>query len=137
MRIEMEDRIKLKETEFKQELQRSKGIQEMGHEFYPKSKTVKLPKLDFQKFTGDILKWKEFIDCFTGAIDQNPTLSNVDKFNYLKAKLEGEALSSIAGIELTNDNYSVALKILTERFGNRQVCVDAHYNRLVTISPAH
>ena len=71
LRIEMEDRIKLKETEFKQELQRSKGNHQMGDEVSPKLKTVKLRKLDFQKFTGDILKWKKFIDCFTGAFDQN------------------------------------------------------------------
>ena len=97
---------------------------------------VKLPKLDFCKFSGNVLKWKEFYDAFDSAIHQNSTLSDVDKFNYLKAKLEDEALLSIAGLELTSANYGVALNILKERFGDQQRVIDAHYGRLMNIPAA-
>ena len=71
---------------------------------------VKLPKLDFMKFRGELLKWQEFWDCFDSAIHSNPSLSPVDK---LRAKLEGHASEVIAGRALTNENYEEAIKLWT------------------------
>ena len=52
---------------------------------------VKLPKLTFPKFYGNILTWSEFWDSFRSAVDQNMGLNAVDKLNYLRRQLEGEA----------------------------------------------
>ena len=38
-------------------------------------------------------------------------------FNYLKSVLKGSASFVIAGIPLTSENYTVAVKLLHERFG--------------------
>ena len=73
---------------------------------------VKLPKLTFPKFYGNILKWSEFWDSFRSAVDQNTGLNAVDKLNYLRRQLEGEAYGCIAGLELTEANYSVAITLL-------------------------
>ena len=85
------------------------------------------------KFSGKILKWNEFWDCLYGGIDQNTGLSEVDKFNYLKPKLEGEANAAISGLKLTGDNYPVAISLLKESFGDEQIVKEAHYNRLMAI----
>ena len=45
--------------------------------------SVKLPKLNMKKFRGDITTWSTFWDTFESAIDKNPSLSDIDKFNYL------------------------------------------------------
>ena len=64
-----------------------------------KTQSVKLPKLEFMKFNGMVLKWPEFYDAFEAAVDSNLNLSGVDKFNYLCSRLEGDALEVIDGID--------------------------------------
>ena len=60
----------------------------------------------------------------------------MDKFNYLKSKLSGEAKRSIEGLSLTNDNYSVAVDIFVKRFGSPQEIIDALYNKLISLPQA-
>ena len=98
--------------------------------------TIRLPKLELKKFGGHILKWQEFWDSFEATIHKNSSLQPIDKFNYLRAQLEKEALKSIAGLELTNANYDVAINMLKERYGNEQLMIDSHYTHLMDLQPA-
>ena len=43
----------------------------------------------------------------------------VDKFNYLKNQLYGNASEVISGLELTKNNYYVAIDLLKERYGKK------------------
>ena len=95
--------------------------------------TVKLPKLKLTSFRGDKLKFKEFWDCFETTIDQNPTLSRVEKFNYLMSTLGGDAKDTIAGLSISKENYPIAVDMLQERYGNTQTVVNAHYVELINI----
>jgi len=95
--------------------------------------TIKLPKLELQKFNGDVLKWQEFWDSFDASIHRNPNLQPVDKFNYLKVELEGAASAVISGLELTNSNYEVGINLLQERFGRQDLRMDAHYSALMDL----
>ena len=97
---------------------------------------VKLPKIEIVSFNGKKTKWVEFWDSFESTIDKNKRLSEVEKFNYLRGKLEGEAKRTISGLTLSKENYSVAIKILKERFGNIQDAVDLHYSELLNLQPA-
>ena len=58
---------------------------------YAHGAQVKLPKLVFRNFCGDITCWTTFWDSFESAIDQKSGLSEIDKFNYLKSLLEKSA----------------------------------------------
>ena len=98
--------------------------------------TVKLPKLDPKKFDGNILKWTEFWDTFEATIHNNKGLHAVDKFNYLKSQLYGNASEVISGLELTKDNYYVAIDLLKERYGKKQVTVNVHYAKLINLPVA-
>ena len=100
------------------------------------SSCVKLPKIELVSFSGDKTKWIEFWDSFQCAIHNNIKLSNVEKFNYLKSKMVGEARSAIAGLALSSENYPVAVDILKRRFGNPQEIVDLHYNQLINMQSA-
>ena len=73
---------------------------------------IKLPKIEIVKFRGDYTKWQSFKDSFTAAIYSSATLSNIDKFNYLPCYVAGDALNTIEGLSLTNDNYIKALGFL-------------------------
>ena len=143
-KIELEERVKQQEMTTKTEIDRANlylegklslaALEKKEPVIAPSEVTsVKLPKLDFPKFTGDVLKWKEFSESFEAAIDRKTTLTSVDKLNYLKSKLDGDALTVIRGLELTNESYEVAVKLLKERFGDRQVILDAHFSRLTNM----
>ena len=43
-------------------------------------------------------------------------MSNIEKFNYLKTKVSGEAKRAILGLTLSKDDYQIAVDILKERF---------------------
>ena len=114
------------------------------HEFLEKQEerekelatSVKLPKLDMHTFSGDKMKWSEFWDAFESAVHNKKKMSNVEKFNYLRNKVSGEARSAIQGLNLSNENYEVAIGILKERFGNEQEIIDLHYNQMINLYPA-
>ena len=94
---------------------------------------VKLPKLTIQKFNGDLTRWAPFWDAFESAIHNNPSLSDVDRFNYLKSYLESTAADSIAGLTLTSANYAEAISTLKKRFGNTQLIVNKHMDGLLSL----
>ena len=100
------------------------------------STTVKLPKLDMMTFSGDKLRWTEFWDSFECAIHHNKKLSDIEKFNYLKSKVSGEAKSAILGLTLSKENYKIAVEILKDRFGNTQEVIDLHYHKLINLPQA-
>ena len=94
---------------------------------------VKLPKLSLKRFGGDLEKWTTFWDIFESAIHNNPSLSPVDKFNYLKSVVESTAAEAIVGLTLTAANYEEAIAILTRRFGNKQLIVNRHMEILLNV----
>ena len=61
----------------------------------------------------------------------NPSLTNVDKFIYLRSLLDGPALNSITGLPLTELNYKEAIEILTDTFGNKQIIISSHMEILL------
>ena len=93
----------------------------------------KLPKLHINKFSGDVTKFRSFWESFDSAMNKNPTLSAIDKFNYLKALLEGPAVSAIQGLSLSEGNYAAALELLQQRFGRTQQIISAHMEELLKL----
>ena len=63
----------------------------------------------------------------------NDSLSNVDKFTYLRGLLDEPAKSAIDGFALTSDNYLSATKLLQRRFGNKTVVQRAYINELLNV----
>lgn len=101
---------------------------------YKSSETgVKLPKIVIKEFSGDATEWKSFLDHFTAAVDSKDSLTNIEKFTYLKGLLKGTALQAIEGFPLTNQNYVEAMLVLKERFGNPQLIVSSHMNNLIKL----
>ena len=76
------------------------------------NETVKLPNLETSKFHGDPTSWQEFIESFTAAVQNQ--LSNVEKINYWRSFLAGDAQHEKSSLSLTNDNYHEALNLFKE-----------------------
>ncbi|XP_063420794.1 uncharacterized protein LOC134706011 [Mytilus trossulus] len=76
------------------------------------NQTHHLPKLTLHNFSGNIIEWQSFWDSFESAVHMNPNLPDIQKFNYLKSQLGGEASHTIDGFALTNANYKEAINVL-------------------------
>ena len=94
---------------------------------------VRLPKLMIQPFKGELTNWVTFWDSYVVAIHSNSSLSDIEKFNYLRTFLEGPALEAIAGLTLTAANYQEAVEVLKQRFGNKQRIIDKHMEVLLGV----
>ena len=80
-----------------------------------KSVKVKLPKLEISKFNDDVINRQGFWDQFCSAIHENNSISNTDKFSYLKTFLCDSAIATISGLSLSAANYIPAIKLLKGR----------------------
>lgn len=96
---------------------------------------VKLPKLTIQPFGGDLTTWTTFWDSYNAAIHDNGSLSEIEKFNYLRSLLQGPALDVVSGLTLTAANYKEAISVLRKRFGNKQQIVSRHMDILLNVEP--
>ena len=94
----------------------------------------RLPKLVLPTFSGEPLQWQMFWDSFEAAVHSNPHITGVQKFNYLRAQLHGDAAHVIAGFPLSDSNYNHSITLLKERFGQQYKLVDAHMEALLNVS---
>lgn len=101
----------------------------------PAASKVKLPKLTLEKFDGSPTKWLAFWSQFKSTIHDNPSLSDVDKFSYLRSYIEGKAADAIAGMVLIPRNYEQAVEKLQRRFGDTSDIVSRHMRSLLQMPP--
>ena len=94
---------------------------------------ARLPKLTLPTFNGEPLQWETFWDSFDAAVNSNTGLSDVQKFNYLRAQVHGDAARVIAGFPLTDSNYAHSVALLRERFGQTYKLVNAHMEALLNL----
>ena len=74
-----------------------------------------------------------FWDTFESAVHKHPTLSSIDKFNYLNSLSESAAAEAIAVLTLTSANYEEAVATLKRRFGNKQLIVNRYMDLLLNL----
>jgi len=94
------------------------------------AKRVNLPKLSLPRFAGDFLDWMTFNDAFSAAIASDDNLDDVQKFQYLRSQLDGEAARTIAGLPLSSANYMEALSLLEKRYGQPHKIVSSYMKAL-------
>ncbi|XP_038118287.1 uncharacterized protein LOC119769527 [Culex quinquefasciatus] len=84
---------------------------------------------------GNLREWVTFRDTFKSLIHRNSKLTSMDKFTYLQSSLSGPALLEISGIDLSEENYSVAWNALEEEYGNKKLIVKAHLDVILDLEP--
>ena len=52
------------------------------------------------------------------------------------SKLSGEARQAVSGVLLSNENYSLVVELLRERYGDAQIVVNSHYVELTNLKLA-
>ncbi|XP_006815922.1 uncharacterized protein LOC100369222 [Saccoglossus kowalevskii] len=98
--------------------------------YFTAPKTISLPKLQLPTFNGNILQWVSFYDAFKSAVHSDSNLEDVQKFQYLRAQLTGEAARAIEGLQLTDSNYRHAIQILVDRYGQNHKIIAAYMKSL-------
>ena len=97
---------------------------------------MRLPKLQLPSFTELHTEWMSFFDLFRASVDGNNQLSNSEKLKYLKFCLVGDAANNgWSPVTITDANYSIAMKLLHERYENKRCIVEVHLNAIWTQSP--
>lgn len=82
---------------------------------------IQLPKINLPTFNGDQLQWEGFRDLFKSLVHDVEGLAPIQKLQYLKANLSGDAAGVIANIEVSAQEYALAWDKLVVRYDNRRV----------------
>lgn len=90
-----------------------------------KTLQIRLPKLELPHFSGDMQEWTTFKNVFECAMDGSeiPTLQ---RLQYLKSSLRGEAAGLVSSLLITEENYNKAFDILKNRYENQTMVVNFH-----------
>ncbi|GFU30074.1 uncharacterized protein TNCV_3262811 [Trichonephila clavipes] len=86
---------------------------------------VRLPKLNIPVFWGKFEDWINFKDLFVTAVHSQTSLSNIQKFQYLKGLLLDEPASLIKYILSSNESYEEAWGKLIDRYDKKKQIVYA------------
>lgn len=92
---------------------------------------TKLPKINIPTFSGNYRDWSYFKDMFTSLVEDDTTLSDIQKHHYLRTSLKGEADQLVRHFDITAANYSHAWKCLINRYSNPRIIVNTILNRLL------
>lgn len=97
---------------------------------------VNLLRLNLPIFAGKFENWLTFHDEFVTLIHNNATLTNMQKFHYLRSSLKEEPLKLIQNYEMSNDNYLIAWNLLIQRYQRKRHIVNCHINALFDLPTA-
>lgn len=91
----------------------------------------KLQPIQIPVFRGNFREWKSFIDLFTNIIHNNRHIVDVIKMQYLLNYVDGDAKRIISHLQLSPQNYHLALQLLQERFNNNRRIITAYINNML------
>ncbi|CAG5022255.1 unnamed protein product [Parnassius apollo] len=91
------------------------------------------PQMDIPVFVGNYHQWTSFKDLFTETIHNNPSLSNAQKMQFLKVKVQGEAARLLQHLPISTEKYNICWEILNHRYNNKKLIFTSHINSLLNI----
>lgn len=94
-----------------------------------------LPRISLPVFAGEVGEWPEFYALFSSLVDGDDTLSTVNKFQYLRTSLRGDALAVISGLALVPENYPLAIEALKSRYQNKRRLANIYLGNITSFSP--
>ncbi|GFW01667.1 uncharacterized protein TNCV_4085821 [Trichonephila clavipes] len=86
--------------------------------------SIRLPKLSIPQFNGQFKDWINFKDLFVSTVHSQVSISNVEKFQYLKGLLTNEPASLIKHMPISYDSYEARQKLL-DRYDNKKQTIQS------------
>jgi len=93
----------------------------------------RLPRIDLPKFDGIPSKWLSFKDLFNSLVTANPTLSAMEKLQYLKTITIGSAAHFLSDTAVTADNFQKSWQALIAFYENKRLLVNAALHSLMSL----
>jgi hypothetical protein len=97
--------------------------------------SVKLPPIKLEPFMGNVENWSRFWEQFKSSIDDDASLSTINKHVFLRGYLEGEPKMLVDGIAVTASTYEETKKILLARYGDTNRIIQAHLDFIEGLTP--
>ena len=72
---------------------------------------------------------------FSNCVDACGKLSDANKLTYLRSYVTGYAFNVISHLSISDDNYTVALKLLKDEFLDIPFIIDESFKTLIASSP--
>lgn len=98
-----------------------------------KKGVLKLKPIEIPKFSGALQDWPTFSGLFKTMVMDEPAYNDIERMQYLKTSIGGEAAKLISNMEITAANFGKAWTILTDRFENKRAIRDAHLEQLLEL----
>ena len=98
-----------------------------------KSCNISLPQIKLPIFEGRYEEWMTFRDMFSQIVHDNSSLTDIEKMQYLKTHLRGEASRLVQHLQITNDNYNTGWEILSNRYGNERLAINKLIDKILDI----
>ncbi|XP_037943125.1 uncharacterized protein LOC119675975 [Teleopsis dalmanni] len=102
------------------EERRPRDVVNNEHSFVmsPTINNTRLPALKLPHFDGNYMDYKNFIHSFNNLVNNDATISKIEKFNHLLTCLSGEALSTVKAFQVSEENYELVIARLNDRYDN-------------------
>lgn len=97
--------------------------------------SLQLEPIKIPTFDGQYENWPTFSNLFETLIIKNVFLSNLERMQYLKSVLTDDAAQVIASLNISNENFEMAWKLLSERFDNKRVLIDREIDKILSLEP--
>ncbi|XP_073811681.1 uncharacterized protein [Musca autumnalis] len=94
---------------------------------------IRLPKIDIPTFSGDYLNWISYRDMFISMVHNNQSLSNVQKYYFLKNSCRDTPLSIVNEYPASETSYALAWDALDKRYHNKRKIADTVLRKLLSI----
>jgi len=102
----------------------------------PVTPSVKLPAINLDPFAGNVETLSRFWEQFQSSIDDDASLSTINKQVFLLGYLEGKPKMLVDGIAVTADAYDETKRILLARYGDTNRIIQAHLDFLEGLPPS-
>ncbi|XP_045462023.1 uncharacterized protein LOC123672080 [Harmonia axyridis] len=96
---------------------------------------VQLPVIDLPKFNGTYEGWLSFKDLFHSLVHSNQSISDIQKYHYLRASLNSATSKMIESLDFSSENYIIAWELLCNRFDNKKFLINNHIKCLFNLIP--
>lgn len=104
---------------------------------YHQKQNIKVERIRFPKFDGDIEKWKDFKSMFENHFHNNLSYSDFDRILFLNNYLEdnSEPKRAISGVQLIGSNYQSTWESLCDEYDDDRRFMDKRFRDWYRIEP--
>ncbi|XP_029174701.1 uncharacterized protein LOC114943277 [Nylanderia fulva] len=92
-----------------------------------------LPRISLPKFSGKFSEWESFKNTFESLVASNDSLSNTQKFHYLKTSVISDAASIISNLKISDANYESVWQLLIDEYDDQLTLIYTHIHAFMCL----